>query len=268
MMPFNAREYWESRLGDNFGLGGVGRLNWGTRYNRWAYRVRRRVFIRLVRSLNLDFGSVRVLDIGAGTGFYVDCWQDLGVRSLTGIDLTDVAVNGLGKKYPESAFYRVDIGNDISAIQGTRYDVISCMDVLFHIVEHRSYQKALENVYSLLRPGGFFVFTEAFAHESASCSRHVVHRGEHEIITILQRVGFRIVRRGPFLVLMNAPVDPQRRLLRMYWRTLQGVVQGVPFGGAVAGAILYPIELALVSLLSRSPSTNIVLCQRPTGDAG
>lgn len=267
MMQFDPKDYWRSRLISGFDLEGVGQRNCGIHYNRWAYRVKRRVFLRLIRSLDVDFGSADTLDIGAGTGFYVDCWKKLGVRSVAGIDLTDVAVSRLRKRYPHSAFYNIDIGKDIGELHGHRFDVVSCMDVLFHIVNDVAYRKAIENVRTLLKPGGFFVFTEAFVHGPTRRSEHVVHRGLHDIESILHGVGFRILNRQPFLVLMNDPVEPGRPFLTAYWRLLQTVVQHVHLAGAVAGAVLYPMELALVWLLKEGPSTQITLCQRPLCEA-
>ena len=150
MTRFDAKDYWESRLVQDFDLHGVGQRGWGIHFNRWAYRVRRRVFLRMLRSPGIEFRSADTLDVGAGTGFYIDRWRELGVRSVTGIDLTDVAVGRLRKKYPESAFYKVDIGDAIGELRGHRFDVISCMDVLFHIVDDTSYQKAVQNAYNLL----------------------------------------------------------------------------------------------------------------------
>lgn len=267
MNQFNASEYWEARLNTNFDLQGVGRRNWGIHYNTWAYRVRRRVFLRMMRSLGVDSGSLDILDVGTGTGFYIECWRELAVRSITGVDLTDVAVNRLTKRYPQSEFYRIDISKDIGKLRGRRFDVVSCMDVLFHIVDDSSYRRAVENIYALLRPGGFFGFTEALIRGPTSRSKHVVHRPLCNVGTMLNDVGFRVVRRKPFLVLMNDPVAAGGLLLNTYWRMLKLVVQRVRFAGAVAGAVLYPIELALVSLLKESPSTEIMLCQRPAIDA-
>lgn len=267
MTPFDPKDYWERRLDEDFNLRSVGQLGWGIHFNRWAYRARRRVFLRVVRSLDIDFGSAHTLDIGAGTGFYIDRWKELGARSVAGIDLTDVAVSRLRERYPECSFYKVDIGAEIPEFRDVRFDIVSCMDVLFHIVDDLRYRKALENVYDLLKPGGFFVFSEARQKDSACRAEYIVHRGLDDIESKLREVGFRIVTRRPFLVLMNDPVGPGKPLLRLYWRLLRKAVRRVYMGGAVAGAVLYPIELALGSMIKQGPSTEIVLCQRPTSDA-
>lgn len=56
----------------------------GRPFNTCMYRVRREVFVREVSALELDPSSCRVLDVGSGTGFYVDLWQQMGVTSVVG----------------------------------------------------------------------------------------------------------------------------------------------------------------------------------------
>jgi hypothetical protein len=36
-----------------------------------------------MKSMNSDFTGLDVLDIGCGTGFYVDLWSKIGVRTVT-----------------------------------------------------------------------------------------------------------------------------------------------------------------------------------------
>ena len=77
--PFDNREYWESRLREHYSLAGVGYLRLGRRFNgEWMYKVQGGVFDRVVRGLGsgkrgagerVERGPV--LDVGAGTGFYV-----------------------------------------------------------------------------------------------------------------------------------------------------------------------------------------------------
>src|SRR5215217_7388946 len=113
MSGFDARAYWERRLSEQFTLDGVGYAGLGRSFNAWMYRVRRRVFLQTVKPLLNDPAATDVLDIGSGTGFYVDRWHELGVRSLTGSDLTDTAMARLTDRYPGDRFVRFDAGGDV-----------------------------------------------------------------------------------------------------------------------------------------------------------
>ena len=71
-----------------------------------------------------------------------------------GVDIAEVAIEKLSRMYPEYTFYRMDIGNRVHELEKATFDVVSAMDVLFHIVDDNKYENALRNIYGLLRPGG------------------------------------------------------------------------------------------------------------------
>src|ERR1043166_8271428 len=104
-----------------------------------------------------------VLDVGSGTGFYVDRWLRLGAR-VTGLDLTEIAVAELSRAFPAARFLRADIGASLDGVPLAPgwFDAVSAFDVLFHIVDDAQYARAFENIPSLLRPGGWFLGPENF----------------------------------------------------------------------------------------------------------
>ncbi|MFQ5490755.1 MAG: class I SAM-dependent methyltransferase [Phycisphaerae bacterium] len=267
MNSFNAKRYWEQRLQNEFNLHGVGRRNWGIHFNRWAYRVRRRVFMHHVRSLKLDMSALDCLDVGSGTGFYLDRWLELNARSVTGADLTDAAVNRLRQRYTHLRICNLDIGGGQGELAESQFHAVSCMDVLFHIVDDDRYRQAVRNIFSLIRPGGWFIFSEAFLKGPEQRMEHIVHRSARQIQDDLHAAGFELVGHHPFLVLMNDPVEQGHPLLKAVWRGLKGTVQRANWTGAVVGPALYPLELALVRGLNKSPSTQIILCRRPANRA-
>src|SRR4051812_23676259 len=129
---FEARDYWEKRLADDYSLTGVGFRRLGPSFNAWAYRVRRERFLFAVQRLELDPDNAQVVDVGSGTGVYVDCWQSLGA-SVTGVDLTEVAVQQLRQAFPDGRFVRSDISEPglVELIGAESADAVSAMDVLF-----------------------------------------------------------------------------------------------------------------------------------------
>src|SRR5450755_3171605 len=71
------RCYWEGRLATHWGLQGVGYLGYGVRYNNWLYAVRREILRRHLLGLSIELSRASVLDIGSGTGFWLEQWKDL-----------------------------------------------------------------------------------------------------------------------------------------------------------------------------------------------
>ncbi len=91
---------------------------------------------------------------GQGTGrrlrqrFYLDLWQRMGARRVFGCDLT---------LFPGVEVSQADIGDERVPFEPGSFDAISCMDVLFHIVDDARYERAIRTCASLLRPGGILL---------------------------------------------------------------------------------------------------------------
>lgn len=262
MGEFNARDYWEDRLKEGLDLHRVGYLGLGRYYNDWLYKIRRKVFDLRMKSLGLDFRVLNVLDIGSGTGFYIDRWKELGVETVIGTDITDISVEELKRKYPAGEFYQVDIGGDIEDIGKRRFDIVSAFDVLFHIIDDERHSNAIDNIHSILNPGGLFVFSDNFLHGEAIRSEYQVSRSLNEIERILNDAGFEIMGRYPMFVLMNYPIDSESRALKKLWQVMTKVVSINEKIGWLAGMMLYPLELICISLMKESPTTEMMICRK------
>lgn len=269
--PFNNRDYWETRLREHYSLAGVGYLRLGRRFNEWMYRVRGAVFDRVVGRLPVAgdrlpatrWQHANVLDVGAGTGFYVDRWKRLGAQ-VTGLDLTDVAVDELSRCFPGSRFVRADIGGALDQVPlpAASFDAISAFDVLFHIVDDAAYGRAFRNISTLLKPGGWFIWSDNFLSSGTERIAHQASRSLTESTRLVEAAGLTVVSRTPMFVLMNYPADTRSRLARLAWTAMVApTVLGEPLGWAL-GAMLYPLERALVRLKHESPSTELMVCRR------
>jgi 2-polyprenyl-3-methyl-5-hydroxy-6-metoxy-1,4-benzoquinol methylase len=258
---FDPRRYWDRRLSANYSLAGVGYLGLGGGFNRWAYRVRRRVFLRAVRR-HLDSGPGRVLDVGSGTGFYLDRWHELGATEIAGSDLTATAVDALRRNYPRLRIDQLDIGAEQIPIAGG-FDWISAMDVLFHLVDDEAYQRAFRNLAGLLRPGGAVVFSDFFAASPVPKRAHLAVRTSEECKRALRAANLELVSTTPLLALLNEPAGDQGPLLRRWWSLTSRLSRRRPRAGTAIAAIAFPVELALVSMLRAGPSTHLAVCRRP-----
>ncbi len=257
---YDARAYWDRRLDRTWSLRGVGLRGSSAAYNRWLYRVRHRTFHRVVRSLGIDTVGARVMDIGPGVGFYVQRWLRLGA-DVTGVDIADSAVRRLEERFPEASFVRRDITEPHPELPGG-FDVVGAFDVLFHVVDDERYAQAMANVAGLLRAGGWFVFTESCARTRAQPMPHYVRRTFAETEAAVVAAGLEIVERRPAFVLMLTPFDAGPRVRRA-WGRLGGAMRDER-GGALLGAALYGPELALTRALRTSPTTELLVCRKPT----
>jgi SAM-dependent methyltransferase len=259
---FGRKSYWENRLSAHPGLCGVGNTILGPSYIEWLYRMRRTIFLRRMHALDLDYRASSVLDIGSGTGFYLKLWKDLGVSTLSGCDLTDVAVSRLRKEFTEVRIEQLDIGDELPATLASQYAIVSAFDILFHIVDDRRYEQALYNVHSLLEPGGLFIFSDLLIHGIPLRDDYMACRSFDEITGQLQKTGFEVLYRGPTFILMEQPLDSQNHIYRFLWRLMARAIRISDHLGYIAGALLYPADLLLTRIWRESPTTEIVVCRK------
>lgn len=262
MSTINLENYWESRLRKSFGTEGVGYFGLGRQYNNWLYRVRKRVFHSVMKSTEVDFPKAEILDIGSGTGFYIDCWKKFGIKKIVGTDITRVAVDELQKKYPAEEFIRLDIGDELGTLTQRHFRVVSAFDVLFHIVDDTRFAKAIQNISSLLQPSGLFVLSDNFLHGETVRADFQVSRSLGEIEKTLSTNGFKIVARVPMFFLMNYPVDSTRPLLKKLWRLMAKIISFHEICGFIIGALLYPVELFGLNFIKEGLSTEMMICQK------
>jgi SAM-dependent methyltransferase len=259
---FDPEQYWEGMHRQNRGFAAVGFAGLGVGFNTWMYRVRRVVVRRALRRAALSVKGANVLDVGAGSGFYTGTWLELGAAHVTGIDLSEAAVDALRAEFPTAEFARDDIAEPSEATRGRRYELVSAFDVLFHIVDDERFVRAIENVAELTRPGGHLLLSDNFLHGPAIRGRHQVSRSLAEIDAALAGAGFETVARLPMFFLMNTPIDSQSRLLGFSWRMVSGVCCRSHRAGAVLGGLLFPLELVLTGVAKEGPSTELVVCRR------
>jgi SAM-dependent methyltransferase len=216
-----------------------------------------------VRRLAIDPVGAKVLDVGSGTGFYVDRWLELGAE-VSGLDLTATAVDELRKAYPHATFVRADIA-DVTVVEqlgaGTR-DIVSAMDVLFHIVDEAAFAAALRNICALLRPGGLLLYSDFFLHGPTQQVAHRVSRSLSDVEEAMGAAGLEVVERRPLFYLMNDPLDARSRALRMAWFAAAAIVSSSDRIGQLVGRRLLPLELRLTSTRAESPTTELMVCRR------
>lgn len=170
---YDPSEYWQRRLSSKFTLQGVGHLGFSERYNRWLYRRKRRVLESVLRGIPLH--DKDVLDLGCGTGFFVDWYLEQGAR-VTGVDITHASVERLRQKHPGSTFVVQDITAADWEPSGV-FDVVNIWDVLYHVVDDKRFERALRNIASALRPGGRVLATDWFgARHDFTVATHVKAR--------------------------------------------------------------------------------------------
>jgi len=132
-------------------------------------------------------GEENVLDIGCGCG--KQCFSlSLKTKSVLGIDLQEFMINHANEKYSNSNikyicddFINVDLQDDY-------YDIIICQNVMFHVADKETF---LNKIYSLLKRGGQFAFTDLTAHIEISNDENLAYPVPPNYYTkMLTKLGF------------------------------------------------------------------------------
>ena len=245
-MEYKPEEYWENRLKDGLNLGVVGHIGFGLEYNKWLYKARIRTLNKLIRDQGISVTGKTVLDIGVGSGFYIDFWQNKGVAQITGIDITETSVSTLRTIYPQHRFIKADIGSDLDLYE--EFDIITAFDVLFHIVDEGAFEKAISNIRRLCHEKSYVLITDIFLKDPIEPAFHENHRTLNRYIDILANNEMQIQAIYPIFYIMTEPFDQKaiknsvcKILTSNLWRLVNKVLstsKNKPFFEKVVGNVL------------------------------
>lgn len=208
------QEYWDKLLSENTSLKGVGWPNWPESYNLILYKKYLKGFEKVINDLQKNYkfnlkNSITVFEVGPGTGFYTSYFWNAGIEQYTGADISESSVNKLKAKFPNYTFSRKNISDydDFINSHKNSFDLICIVDVLLHITDDMKFRSAVDNLSSMLKPGGYIIIGDAISvyskvnHSEGSkystdVSRHIDYLkdlfGDHniELKNIYQRYNF------------------------------------------------------------------------------
>jgi len=181
-VPYNAKEYFESWHKSTFNHEFSARVTISPYYNvlfsRFHYNaVENSILKYLVRP---GMGSrARILDIGSGSGYWIDFYTDLfDPQLITGVEISEVCVNALKNKYRDKKNVKIAVG-DISQADfelKETFDLINAVGVMFHIIEDKDWETALSNLGKHLNPRGIIVVGGQFGRITRDVQFHAKDR--------------------------------------------------------------------------------------------
>lgn len=202
-MSFDPVDYWNNRLDREFTLRGVGHTVFSNSYNHWLYARKDRMLKQVFAGLPGSLTGQQVLDIGCGTGFFVQRYLDQQAN-VTGVDISRKSITELGRKHPDSSFRELNISAPDGRLADRNFDIINMWDVMYHIVDDRGFEQACANIASMSREGTRFVVTDLFESDGViRPAEHVAFRTRREYADALGRFGFVEERTYPLYRFLN-----------------------------------------------------------------
>ncbi len=259
VVKFDSKSYWDDRLKNNYNLIGVGDISLTMNYYIWSYKVTRFRLKKLFQKY-LPKKKGAVLDIGSGTGFVIDIWQQFGVQ-VNGFDISATAVKKLAEKYPTHKFYEVDAVSQALPFADNSLQVVSASSLLYHVIDDTPLDYLLQSVHRILEPAAYFIFSDNFIHRSNLNVTHQKCRTLEDYEKALQKNGFEIVERVENYVLFNDPADANGKFYPRIWSLLTRISKKWKWFDAIIWPCLFPIELLLTSVIKESPAQEIMICK-------
>ncbi len=262
---YDPETFWESRLRGRFDLASAGFRGIGRTFNEALYRQRVVVLRRAIRRFRLTVEGADVVELGPGTGFYIEHWRRWKVRSLVGLDITTVVPERLSAAFPEYRFAQADISERWPAADASA-DLVTAFDVMFHIVDDGRFAAAIAEAGRVLRPGGHLLVSDLFLHGETFRGHHQVSRTLEEYAAALSAAEIEILGRLPIFITMHPALDVptgwRRRLAERWWSALESKLLASPRLGRRIGSVLFWIDRILTFPLRGGPSTELLLARK------
>lgn len=101
------------------------------------YLAQRKIRTELFDSIICENDTI--LDLGCGD---LQAWygRPLGANYI-GVDISETIIERNRSRYPDARFYHLDL-DDVHRIPGS-FDIITCFDVLFHVMDDYTYDRIL-----------------------------------------------------------------------------------------------------------------------------
>lgn len=203
-MAYLPKEFWESRLKSHFNLKGVGNVHLDEKYNKYLYVLKTKALEKLMRKNKISIKDKTVLDVGCGTGFFIEYFLKKRAKKVVGIDITKTSVESLRRRFNHQncTLKTADIGGRDVPINGN-FDVINAFDVLYHITDDCRFENAVDNIKDFLKKGGVVFVTDIFAPGDILPAKDVHFRSLQKYQKTLGRRGIEMVDISPMYYLMN-----------------------------------------------------------------
>ncbi len=206
-MHYIPEDYWEKRLTTRFNLSGVGCFEFGRYYNKWLYKAKLTTLKKALVHLKINTYEKAVCDIGCGTGFFVDFYHAQKVKQIVGIDITDVSIENLKRKYPQYSFIKANISSSrLMAIVNFRFDILNVFDTLYHIVDDQAFIQAISNISNLTKQNGNIFISDGYSSQNVDAAAHVRFRSKDFYQKVLETNNIKILAVYPLYYFLNRTI--------------------------------------------------------------
>lgn len=189
-----ARDYWDRRHSAEDDLRSGGNIGMTEAGNTLIYALRVGRLIEVLEFESALTAPLRILDAGCGKGYFARALASFG-NEVDGIDTSEEAIAECLELAKERQSFAVCSLVDWRPPH--LYDVVVCIDVLFHILDDREWEASVRNLAGLVRMGGRLVLADHHQDEDRVWARHQKTRAVSRYRTLLGELGLEYLRFVP-----------------------------------------------------------------------
>ena len=100
-----------------------------------------------------------VLDIGSGSGHWIEFYKSLDAVKISGIDISETSIDYLNQKYSNDlkiSFYKGKAVEIINQIQES-FEIVNAIGIMFHIVDDKEWLETINKISMKIPKNGIFV---------------------------------------------------------------------------------------------------------------
>jgi glycosyltransferase involved in cell wall biosynthesis len=181
---FNPRDYWEARHVSLKGsIRSVAHIGMNEAQNWEDYSTNFDHLRQALLDRYPEPNGLVLFDAGCGTGVVSGFCAALGFR-LFGADFSETAVAQAKARVPDGTF----VARPLDQVTMPPADAVMCLDVLFHILDDDAWDRTVQTLVRMLKPGGRLLILEHFP-GSQSEARHVRWRSVDHYRAVAPRLG-------------------------------------------------------------------------------
>ncbi len=117
------------------------------------------LILRTLYNRGIDLNNSVVLDIGSGSGHWIDFYKSLGVKQIIGMDVSKSSIEYLKEKYKNRTDIYFYHGKAVECIDkiDTKVNIVNAIGVMFHIVDDAEWQETIKKISNQLSPNGLLI---------------------------------------------------------------------------------------------------------------
>ncbi|WP_432042131.1 class I SAM-dependent methyltransferase [Streptomyces cadmiisoli] len=188
------RAYWDTRHREHDDLASGGHIGLDRAGNEIFYALRLGALLDLTGDLSGPEAPLFVLDAGCGKGHLARGLARCGHR----VDAFDTSEEAVAHARAEGGGPRYAVAALDQWRSAWPYDVVLCVDVLFHVLDDAEWARALHNLASLVRITGQLIVTDENTRHRVPRGGYIVHRPLAEYRAHLEPLGLRHTAFRPY----------------------------------------------------------------------